>query len=84
MWSSEKVCSDSQEFFDLVCESIDSARQSVFVEMYIIFRRDNLGARYLTPSSALLDVVWKSGSWSMVLGHRPGLGNFFVLWANIR
>jgi len=46
MWSSEKVCSDSQEFFDLVCESIDSARQSVFVEMYI-FRRDNLGARLL-------------------------------------
>lgn len=46
MWSSEKVCSDSQEFFDLVCESIDSARQSVFVEMYI-FRRDNVGARLL-------------------------------------
>ncbi len=46
MWSSEKVCADSQEFFDLVCESIDSARQSVFVEMYI-FRLDNLGARLL-------------------------------------
>ena len=46
MWSSEKVCSDSQEFFDMVCESIDSAHQSVFVEMYI-FRRDNLGARLL-------------------------------------
>jgi len=46
MWTSEKVCLDSQEFFDTVCESIDSARKSVLVEMYI-FRRDNLGRRLL-------------------------------------
>ena len=51
MWTSEKVCSDSQEFFDAVCASIDTARQSVFVEMYI-FRRDILGSRLLESLKA--------------------------------
>ncbi len=46
MWVSEKVCVDTREYFNLVCQAIAGARQSVLLEMYI-FRDDNLGGRLL-------------------------------------
>ncbi len=46
MWVSEKVCLDTQAYFELAVEAIKNARESVSLEMYI-FRRDNLGNRML-------------------------------------
>ena len=46
MWVSEKVCLDTQAYFESAFESIKNARRSVVLEMYI-FRRDSLGNRML-------------------------------------
>ncbi len=46
MWVSEKVCADTQAYFDMAFEAIEVARESIVLEMYI-FRRDNLGNRML-------------------------------------
>jgi cardiolipin synthase len=46
MWVSEKVCLDTQAYFESAFEAIRNARQSVVLEMYI-FRRDSLGNRML-------------------------------------
>lgn len=46
MWASEKVCLDTGEYFNLMCQAIAEARHSVLLEMYI-FREDKLGRRLL-------------------------------------
>lgn len=46
MWVSERVCVDTREYFELVCQAVAEARHSVLLEMYI-FQYDQLGKRLL-------------------------------------